>query len=61
LENGDIFCGHLEYFMTIWYIVCSFGSFFSVLVHCVKKNLATLVLRMFGEAAGQVLFAPEVK
>jgi hypothetical protein len=28
LENVDIFYGHLEYFMTIWHIVCSFGTFF---------------------------------
>jgi hypothetical protein len=30
-----IFCGHLVYFMVIWYI-------FPVLVWCTKKNLATL-------------------
>jgi hypothetical protein len=29
--------------MTIWYIFCSFGTFFPVLVSCTKKNLATLV------------------
>jgi hypothetical protein len=29
--------------MTIWYILCSFGTFVPVLVYCVKKNLATLV------------------
>jgi hypothetical protein len=28
--------------MTIWYILCSFGPFFPVLVSCTKKNLATL-------------------
>jgi hypothetical protein len=51
LENIDIFCGHLEcfadiwdmYFMTVWYILCSFGTFFPILVSCTKKNLATLV------------------
>jgi hypothetical protein len=31
----------LKYFMTIWYILCSFGSFFPVLVSCTKTNLAT--------------------
>jgi hypothetical protein len=36
------FYGHLGYFMTIWYIVCSFGTVFPVLVSCTKKNLATL-------------------
>jgi hypothetical protein len=50
LENVDIFYDHLEYnvnilefFMTIWYILCSFGTLFPVLVSCTKKNLATLV------------------
>jgi hypothetical protein len=28
--------------MTIWYNLCSFGTFFPVLVSCTKKNLATL-------------------
>jgi hypothetical protein len=32
----------MGYFMTIWYILCSFGTFFPVLVPCTKKNLATL-------------------
>jgi hypothetical protein len=51
LENVDIpilwpfgiFFEHLGYFMTIWHIVCSFVTFFPVLVSCTKKNLATLV------------------
>jgi hypothetical protein len=30
-----IFCGHLVYFVSIWYI-------FPVLVGCTKKNLAAL-------------------
>jgi hypothetical protein len=45
LENVvpfGIFYGHLGYFMTIWYTLCSFGTFFPVLVSCTKKNLATL-------------------
>jgi hypothetical protein len=29
--------------MTIWYILCLFGTFNPVLVSCTKKNLATLV------------------
>jgi hypothetical protein len=28
--------------MTIWHIVCSFGTFFPLFVSCTKKNLATL-------------------
>jgi hypothetical protein len=28
--------------MAVWYISCSFGTFFPVLVSCTKKNLATL-------------------
>jgi hypothetical protein len=27
--------------MTSWYILCSFGTFFPVLVSCTMKNLAT--------------------
>jgi hypothetical protein len=37
-----IFYGYLGYFMTIWYIFCSFGTFCPVLVLCTNKNLATL-------------------
>jgi hypothetical protein len=37
-----IFYGHLGYFMTIWYILCSFGTFYPVLVSCTKKHLAAL-------------------
>jgi hypothetical protein len=33
----------LSYFMAILNILCSFGTFFGVLVSCSKKNLATLV------------------
>jgi hypothetical protein len=43
MENDGIFYGHLEYFTAIWYILRPFGIFFPVLLHCVKKNLATLV------------------
>jgi hypothetical protein len=45
-----VFYGHLEnftdiwdIFMTIWYILYSFGTFFPVLVSWTKKNLATLI------------------
>jgi hypothetical protein len=38
----EVFYGHLGYFMTIWYILCSFGTFLPVLVSWAKKNLATL-------------------
>jgi hypothetical protein len=34
---------NLEYFTIIWYILCSLGTFFPVLVLCTKKNLATMV------------------
>jgi hypothetical protein len=37
-----VFSGYLVYFMPIWYILWSFGTFFHVLVCCTKKNLATL-------------------
>jgi hypothetical protein len=39
-----IFYRHLGYFITLWYILCSSGTFFPVLVSCTKKNLATLVV-----------------
>jgi hypothetical protein len=29
--------------MAIWYMLCSFGTFFPVWVSCSKKNLATLL------------------
>jgi hypothetical protein len=32
------FYGHFGCFMTIWYNLCSFGTFFPVLVSCTKKN-----------------------
>jgi hypothetical protein len=34
---------HLVYFLTIWCILCSCGTFFPVLVSWTQKNLATLV------------------
>jgi hypothetical protein len=35
--------GHLGYFMTIRYSLCSFGTFFPVSVSWTNKNLATLL------------------
>jgi hypothetical protein len=43
LWTFGIFYGHLGHFMNIWYILCSFGTFFPVLVSCNMKNLATLL------------------
>jgi hypothetical protein len=37
-----VFFGDLGYFMTICYVLYSFGTFFPVWVSCTKKNLATL-------------------
>jgi uncharacterized membrane protein (DUF106 family) len=45
-----IFYRHLGYFMTIWYILCSFGTFSQVLVSCPKKNLAILFYRYVCES-----------
>jgi hypothetical protein len=48
IENVGIFDAYMEHIMAIWYILWSlynfvmFGIFFTVLVYCVKKNLATL-------------------
>jgi hypothetical protein len=39
----EIFYRHLGYFMTLWYILCSFGTFYPVSVSSTTKNLATLV------------------
>jgi hypothetical protein len=33
----EIFYGHLGYFMTIWHIVCSFGTFFRFWCHAPIK------------------------
>jgi hypothetical protein len=33
--------------MTIWFTLCSFGTFFAVLVSCTKKSLATLPVSRF--------------
>jgi hypothetical protein len=38
---GLFYC-HLIYFTASWYNWCQFGTFFPVLVCCIKKNLATL-------------------
>jgi hypothetical protein len=40
-----IFYAHFGYFMTIWYILCSFGPFFPALGIAHQKNLATLACR----------------
>jgi hypothetical protein len=40
LQPFEIFYDRLVYFVVIWYI-------FPVLVHCTKKNLATLVVLPF--------------
>jgi hypothetical protein len=42
MENAGKFYGSLEYFTVIWYTLWQFDIFSLVLVHCVKKNLATL-------------------
>jgi hypothetical protein len=42
LQTFGMFYVHLVDFLFIWYIFCSFGTFFSVLVSCSKKNLAAL-------------------
>jgi hypothetical protein len=34
-----IFWSYLEYFMTIWYILCSFGTFFRFWYHVPRKIL----------------------
>jgi hypothetical protein len=38
-----IFYWDLVHFMVIWYILCSFGTFFRFWVSCTKENLATLL------------------
>jgi hypothetical protein len=60
LENVDKFYGHLEYvlfghlgyFMTIGYILCSFGTFFRFWYHVSKKsgNLDTELRRKVNKA-----------
>jgi hypothetical protein len=49
IENVVILYDRLEYFTVLWYnlqpfgIVCGHLVYFSVLVFCAKKNLATLI------------------
>jgi hypothetical protein len=55
LWSFGIFCGHLVYFVVIWYILWSFGIFCGHLVYFfplryfvpTKKNLATLIITFF--------------
>jgi hypothetical protein len=42
LRTFGIFYDHLVHFVFIWYILCSFGTFFPLWVSCTKKNLAAL-------------------
>jgi hypothetical protein len=44
LWSFGIFYGHFGIFMAIWYCCGNLIYFFSVLVNCLKKNLATLFL-----------------
>jgi hypothetical protein len=49
MENAGIFYGHLEYSTVIWHILWPVGNvvviwYSLILVFCVKKNLATLIL-----------------
>jgi hypothetical protein len=53
LQQIGIFYNKLVYFTTNWYILQQtgifyglFGTFFTALVFCIKKNLATLVSRI---------------
>jgi hypothetical protein len=43
-------------FMTIWYILCSFGTLFPVLVPWTKKNLASLIGIIFGVRSGHLFY-----
>jgi hypothetical protein len=45
-------CNILGYFMTIWYILYSFGILFPVLVSWTKKNLASMFWRAFDLTTG---------
>jgi hypothetical protein len=52
MENVGIFYGHLVYFVVLWKslwlfgIFCSHWVYFSALVFCAKKDLATLVKKL---------------
>jgi hypothetical protein len=46
LWHFDLFCGHLVYFVVIWY-------FFPILVYCITKNLATPLAVRRGSVANQ--------
>jgi hypothetical protein len=67
IENAEYFMVILNILLSfgifydqIWYILCSFGTFFPVLVYYVKENLAILT-RCFEKAADcYVTVAPVV-
>jgi hypothetical protein len=42
MDDFGLLYGHLVYFVTIWYIVWLFGTFYPFFVRCTKTNLATL-------------------
>jgi hypothetical protein len=50
-----IFYGYLGYFVTIMYILCSFGTFFKLWYHA-QENLATLVHRYINTFVKQAHF-----
>jgi hypothetical protein len=43
MEKVGIYYGYLEYTTAIWHILWPFGNLVTILVYCVKKNLATLL------------------
>jgi hypothetical protein len=49
LRTFEIFYDHLVHYVFIWYILCSFGTFFAVLVPRTNKNLATLARKRKAE------------
>jgi uncharacterized metal-binding protein len=70
MENVGTFYGHLEYFTANWYILWPFNNvvviwfilfFFTFLVFCVIKNLATLVKYQLASSISAALIGQQSK
>jgi hypothetical protein len=49
MENAGIFCGHLEYFTVIWYILWPLGNV--VVIWCIFSRFGILCQELSGNPA----------
>jgi hypothetical protein len=52
MENAGVFCGHLEYFTVIWYILWPFGSV--VIIRYIFRHFGILCQEKSGNPATYV-------